>query len=474
MEEYLADLDLTPHSSVIYNVNVQKRNDMIANVQRLDQSFAEWQTALHSLWKYDEDACTDVIYNFCAAYIESGVASLRSVCEAILRDKELSFLIRYKAADALGNYFYMYELLTEYMNNPKEDINLTIYIDTAAAMINISEFTDDMIEPLLDWIFTTKSVSWPSKYKLYKLLCDSRVKSTGMLIKLGRTLLTNNTLTSYTVLCLQLIKFDDKLLKSIFTRTKQHRDIRIKADIYDHLLQYNSLKKDALEELKKLGEGLKTLDSSQNVHMINADVDKWLQEYLSTPNTKKPTEVIKDLEELYKETVSNANFDKIKYALQRIELDNSLYGKSHLRLGTILARVWVLIENHKDKVELQKRLCEELIEMSETCSTGHLYRLMNVFSGFGHASLTVDPAVELKSVINKRVENYLATLSSELRDVVMDAWMDQDEGVLQKYLYKQLSEIHDEVYVDYVGQGIMQQQDFSTSYRDIVNKLFVS
>jgi hypothetical protein len=61
----------------------------------------------------------------------------------------------------------------------------------------------------------------------------------------------------------------------------------------------------------------------------------------------------------------------------------------------------------------------------------------------------------------------------DLYDTVMDAWMSGKEDVLQRHFYSALSKIHDEVREDYVGQKIMTEQQFSESYRDIINNLFV-
>ena len=470
----LSELGLSLQSSVIHNDKQSQRKELIALVNQLDLPEDQWYDNLHELWKYDRDCCEECISNFCASYIENGVSSLRMVCERLVRDTQLTFLLRCQAAEALGNYFYMFEVLNDYMINPKDDINLTLFVDNVIAMVNVSDFTMDMLINLMEWVFTTKAVLWSTKYKLYKTLCDVRIKETGFIVSLGKLLITSNPLSNWTVLCLQLTKFDDKTLKSILQRTKLSKDVKLKADIYDHMLNYSNMKQEALQELKKIGEGLKTLDSSQNVHMLSADVDSWITKNLFSPTSKSTAEIIEEIKKLWSATLEASENDKLNYALLRLDLDNTLYGKSHLKLNTILARVWTLIQNHEHKDELMKRLKEELIEMSETCSTGHLYRLMNVFSGYGVETLTLDPKVELRSVINKRVEHYMNSLPEDVRDLVYEAWMDQQEDVLRTHLYKKLAEIHDEVFADYVNQCIMEQQEFTTAYRDIINNLFVS
>ena len=490
------ELGLTSHGTNIIQDSSQytKRRHLINLVNQLDLPPDEWIRGVHQLHAFDKDACEECVSNFCASYTECRVSSLRVACEYVVRDSTFDFLLRCKAADALGNLFYHLEILQDYMHNPKDDINFTVYVDCLHNMLYYPDFTEDLIEPLLDWVFTTKQVLWVQKYKLYKTLCDTHVTSTPLLVALGKTLVTSNALANFTVLCLQLTRFDDKFLRSILQRTKLHKDLKIKADVYDHLLNYPGLKKDALVELRKIGEGMKSLDSSQNVHMVSADVDGWLT-YLTDPAIVKLTpeitfaSTVKEMKEYFSSgSVTTGgvtlvgggggatNADKaLEYALQRLELDNTVYGAKHLKLANVLIRVWWLIEKHPSSDELKKRLKEELIEMSETCSTGHLYRLMNVFSGYegAYKALHVDASVELGSVLNKRVQQYMSTLTDDEQSLVMDAWMDQDERVLQRYLYKQLAVIHDELYADYVGQGIMEAQDFTTCYRDNVNKLFV-
>jgi hypothetical protein len=245
--------------------------------------------------------------------------------------------------------------------------------------------------------------------------------------------------------------------------------------------------------------------------MVSADVDKWL-EWLMTSTS---TQITENIDDLMKELIANysgTTVDALQNALNRIQLDNKVFGKCMMRLSNILIRMYQLIRSHQHNNELIKRLYEELIEMNDWCSTGHIVRLMNVFNGFDYTGLSIDPAIELRSVVNKRIENFLqeaakrdtqvevrvsddedekmtdATINSSnlivtntmnkkqnqsLYDIVMDAWMNGDDAILQVYLYPLLSRIHDEVFKDYVGQGIMKEQEFAECYRNVVSNLFI-
>ena len=523
------EFGLTTATKSSYNDRAIVLQDKRNKVFILDVPIAQWIENLIDLHKFDYDTCEEVVSDLCASYVENGINSIRTCIETILRTPIFSFLSKYKCAEALGNLFYMLELLDEYRKNTKDDINFTLYCDQLFLMISWLEIQDQTIEEHCHFVFSTKNVPWGSKYKLFKGLCDFRVVNRPMICSVGKTLLTNAPLSNYTVLCLQLFRFDDATLKSILTRAKISKDIKVKSDIYDQMLDYPSIKSQALQELKKIGEGMKTLDSSQNVHMVTADVNGWLEKLSKVQvESSNYNDCAAKLKEVWESTTNPDEYEKILYSFQRIEMDNKLYGKLYYKLTVILHRVILKINDHPCKDELLNRLKEEMIEMSQWCSTGHLVRLMNIFSGYEDSSITVDPAIELRTVINKRVEKYMDTLkgqfvtrkvnkgkfvfaktkideeflhlsikstldyerkeqevreedanieevdtSKDLHEIVMDAWMDGDQAILQEYFYKHLSMIHDEVYNDYVGQGIMNAQEFTENYRDIINKLFV-
>jgi hypothetical protein len=494
-----------------------------------------WQQRMHELYQLDAEVCKECIHDFCVTYTENHISTLRQALECIVRDDVYDFLTRIQCAQALGNIFYVLEVCEAYKQDTKEDINFTIFCDEIVRAVQIAEVADKSIQEYCEWIFSIKSIPWVTKYKVFKSVCDYRVKSTHLLINLCKTIVTINPLSKYTVLCLQLVRPDFKTLSSIFQRTKSHQDIHIQSDIFDQYLDYKEFKADAMKQLQILGNGFRTLDNDQNVHMVTADVDQWLDWLCNQTQIMNSTEqhkmnielciqqIVEHAKSLTAESSSpNPTIQGIQQALQRIQFDNKCYGKQAMKLSTILCRLWYIILHHEHQHELIQRLHQELNEMNNWCTTGHLVRLMNVFVGFDYTALSIDPKIELKSVVTKRLQNYLnevqdqdivvktykpiedestnhinATMSSlgkkftnmnlicssttvqevdetiNLYDIVMDAWVEQNDKVLQKYFYPQLSKIHDEVYADYVGQNIMSASDFSTYYRDIINNLFV-
>lgn len=443
---------------VNYKAATLERDNKIKKVQNVETT-SEWLEALLDLWTFSKEECAECISYFCIHANEK--ETYRSACEAVVRHSCFGFLLRCSAADSLGNYFYTWEILYEYRAGGKQDINYTVFLDYLMVMVRLPEFTAVHLEPLLEFVVLSTPVSWLSKYKLLKAICQPTLQ-----LAMGLLAISKNALSHCTVLCMQLIKFDDQTLLSIFDRAKSEEDKNIAADIYDHLLTVPFLKARAEEEL--LGTGVKTLVNPQNIHMVTVSLDKWFE----CENPEEGEDNLKQLWKGWESSLSSADLEKVREALERIELDNTVYATSKNMLD-LLHRVCAKIFGHVHRAELESRLLEELLDMSDTCTSGHVLRLVHVFSGFEENSITIDPKVELSTVVLTRMSAYICTLSEETRQALMEAW-GEDENVMQTHLYRQVSIIHDELYRDYVDQRLLREDDFSEIYRDVLNKLLIS
>jgi predicted house-cleaning noncanonical NTP pyrophosphatase (MazG superfamily) len=101
-------------------------------------------------------------------------------------------------------------------------------------------------------------------------------------------------------------------------------------------------------------------------------------------------------------------YEKIKLSLNRIEMDRTLYLNN--TLSKILVKLWSYINNNEYKDEMIKRLFEELEEMSGTCSSGFLSRLVNTISGFGNLQLNI-------SFEDQLVSNFIGRLNAYTRKI---------------------------------------------------------
>ena len=114
----------------------------------------------------------------------------------------------------------------------------------------------------------------------------------------------------------------------------------------------------------------------------------------------------------YRVWITEENIDKIHLALNRILIDRTLYSKFNVSLSNVLVKVWSYIQTRDGniKLEMQNRLIEELIEMSDTCFSGYILRLINSVTGFGELNLKI-------SWEDQIISNLTGRLNAAARDI---------------------------------------------------------
>jgi predicted house-cleaning noncanonical NTP pyrophosphatase (MazG superfamily) len=126
-------------------------------------------------------------------------------------------------------------------------------------------------------------------------------------------------------------------------------------------------------------------------------------------------EAAKELVSKYRSTTGVLNLDnsiieklpdnkriKINASIHRITTDPSTF-KHGTTLYSIYQALLHYIDQSPYKDELNKRLIEELTEMSSLCATGHLARMMNVLQGFDETK-----KMDIKMNIDEEVYNKVA------------------------------------------------------------------
>lgn len=204
-----------------------------------------------------------------------------------------------------------------------------------------------------------------------------------------------------------------EFLYGIGSDPNQTEDIR--ADAYDILLKYaaGEEEKGAIRILLKVlgGSGLGLYGNSQNVH--STSIEKSVEQLINRLGVKIPDASIETSVEVEFEKIKSALSkricdDRIRYdlelALQRIELDEAVYGVQNMTLKTILWKLYAFILGSEFKEELICRLVEELLESSNKCSSGFVSRLVNVLSGY-HSDMTL--TISFEEEIISKIENEL-------------------------------------------------------------------
>lgn len=157
---------------------------------------------------------------------------------------------------------------------------------------------------------------------------------------------------------------------------------------------------------------------------------------------------------------------RVESSVKRFILDNTLYSKYSLSLIQLLIRSYYYIDTHDSRDELVKRLCEELNEMADTCTTGHIYRLVNVFSGY---ELTMKMPVEdeVQSCVFARLQKCIEQKSDEEQDEIYSNI--GDEFVFYRHLSKEVSTIVTELRKEYVEQQIIDEQQLDIYVRKAIS-----
>lgn len=121
-------------------------------------------------------------------------------------------------------------------------------------------------------------------------------------------------------------------------------------------------------------------------------------------------------------------------SFQRIVLDTATY--SGYSLTDLFRYVYRHIVDSPHRVELEKRLVEELTEMNGWCSTGHLVRLLNIFQGFDdQIKVTIDPRKELRAAVFARLQYAMRKqCSAELQQELMLAFCSTDKTLLEEFV----------------------------------------
>ena len=221
-------------------------------------------------------------------------------------------------------------------------------------------------------------------------------------------------------------------------------DYNLRADAADLLLSlgseyFSDIGRNIIISLGRIDGDVKTIyDDKQNVHTqkVEDSVLKIL-EVLSTQKVIKIDDAEIEFEYLRDKILEIASgdckedkekYNKIELSLKRIDIDRILYFNN--TLSKILIKLWSYINGNDNRDEMIKRLIEELEDMSGTCSSGFVSRLVNCLSGFGDFSIEI-------SIDQQLVANFIGRLNAYARKIThVDSIFNGDKlyDVIELYL----------------------------------------
>ncbi len=245
-------------------------------------------------------------------------------------------------------------------------------------------------------------------------------------------------------------------------------DTNIRADSADILIRYSPNPQLALDTLAKLGTlGLGFLsnmyDNKQNVHTkgLTSNVN-CVMDYIEAraPNTSL---IFEEIISRLRNIVIEMNTGLFNFSIFRIEFQvgKVLFGHS---LMEIFMRLYGFIEVHQYRESLEQRLVEELIDMSDTCTSGYYARLLNTISGYADIQLQISWEEQIQANLIGRLNACIRAdenIDEILEELTIESSLQRPE--LLKIFRAHIPKILEEMRVEFLEY--MDEADFDLYMR---------
>lgn len=267
-------------------------------------------------------------------------------------------------------------------------------------------------------------------------------------------------------------------------------DENTRADAADVVLrlcqgQLRTRARGIIQSLGRGGDNFKNTrnlyEDSQNVHNqgISESILKFIENFIENVIHKYDEGEIPSFEMVHSQVIKLINSkelipkDKIKTlrSLNRISIDTSTFTKYNIGLAEIFVHVWLRMRIYKPEEQetLQNRLIEELIDMSETCSSGHYERLINVLSLYDSV-VKIDWKDQIIANISGRLNASIRDAPEDIRDTLACGAMSdadkEEKKVYRNFLKENLKLLKEELYEEFVGGNYVTKEDFENAFKE--------
>lgn len=298
----------------------------------------------------------------------------------------------------------------------------------------------------------------------------------------------------------------DKIILSILDIANDTlADENTRADAADIVMRLGSdeLRNSAREIIREIGMAGMPSSSMCNRGTI---MDSTSTVYTDTQNTHTfSDQTLEIMEKLVVDVVTNVDYSEVydtlvslvkKYAtkddgkidnsikfkamkaLNRVNQDTATFTKYNITLSGLIVIVWCRIDAYDDKEtrnELKKRLVEELIDMGDTCSTGHADRFVNVLSGY-EFTLKVSWEDQISSNLVGRLNALIRDCEDpDVKDALEVARTElatqEEKDIYDAFVKSGIERLKDEMYEEFVGGNHVSEDDFAKFFQNSVDKL---
>lgn len=444
------------------DINNLDLKDLQKVIFDLSLSLSLRRKAIQLYYIINTSEIVEIINKLCGMYTFSGTSLLENYINDLCLSSNISINLKILLVTALTtpnhlNKVSKYGFCTlNILCKDLKDLPTPIKIETIKILMkdtsNLYKI-DSMV--YFNQIINNSSIDCPFRYK--SILSLESISDNFYIKESMYSFLNCNTnLIRYRILSAQYLLQNNLYSTSDFDIIKQiyehllcfandHLlDTNVRADATDVILRYGDstyilLAREIIKQLGSIkGKVVTIYDNAQNVHSdkFEEKIVEGINFLSSIPLMKINNieitfefvfEKIKDLIDIkYKDNDKNI-VDSIYLALNRIQLDRALYSKFNASLINILLKVWTYIEFKIEFADdMKNRLLEELIDMSGTCSTGYVERLINVISGYSEFNYTISwedqITANLTGRLNAQARNINTTWKShsKLKILIID------------------------------------------------------
>lgn len=458
--------------NIVINLPTMKSSDILELT--LDQSIGVDQmlNALNEYHKRRGPATLEPLNKVMMMYTMGKTLSLERYIQRIVKESTLAMNLRLdvalkycsfnKTLDDDDKRERGYSALLHVCNEQEfQSISTTVKLNAIIVLMHYESYKDQAMSHFSILLNSTK-LDCDYRYKML-LTLENRVTPYSLMLwymSQGCTmfLMQDRNMTMYRILAGQYLmqKCKDRIpgfAEDFLMDFAQDPDLdyNLRADAADVILGLgnNEMKEQAREVIMLLGleggDGKTVYGNAQNVHTHSVE-ESVLEVIQTLYSMEYPIELTFDQVKSKAEEVVEHHKDelelteedlkKIKVALNRVTMDRALYSKHKCGLKNIMVRVWTWMQHSEYLEEMEKRLLQELIEMSGTCSSGFASRLCNVVCGFGEMNLRISWEEQIVGNLNGR-------LNARIRDMEKDLSYDDVLQIIVTHL-----EEEDELKVD--------------------------
>ena len=522
----------------------------------------EREVILEELEKRDKLLINEIINNLNSNYIFSNLSSTKVILSELLHSQKIKFPLRIQMIQTLSNnsknrnecFNYYIKILQSVIDldidyQKQYEVSYTLIFDVYRNILQDIDSPDIsnqetilIIQTLGRKILCNVVLNEEFRYKLLQTIYKDTKISDKYKPELITIFLMNNKFSDYRYyiyICQilnnlkQITKKELDYVYNLIPELKlEHNGVADFADFFlsmDDNFGYKEKAQRLLESISFDKNSIKTFyNNAQNIHHINVEesinpfIEKLSEiedveiiinskEYKTIPTIDDDKEYGEFLENLIIEIELKSikllfpeeSIKRIKSSITRFIFDNTIYSDYCMTLLQILIKSYQYIQMHEFKEELMLRMCEELVDMADTCTTGHIYRIVNIFSGYD-IEIRIPIEEEVKSCVFARMQKIIETKTDEEQEKIWEnigsseemsqkkkikintikegslkenEFINQEEllskeedpeVIFYNILGKNITELYDELKKEYVDQKLIDEQTLNIYVRKAI------